>query len=47
MPRGLREWLVKLIGLLLTGAAVSLGVPFWFDVLNKVVNLRSVGKRPD
>jgi hypothetical protein len=33
-------------GWLLTAAAVSLGAPFWFDVLNKASNLRSAGKKP-
>jgi hypothetical protein len=37
----------KLLGLLLTAIAVSLGAPFWFDVLNKIINLRSAGRAPD
>ncbi|MGI8586949.1 MAG: hypothetical protein ACR2M0_04575 [Chloroflexia bacterium] len=36
----------KLIGLLLTALAVSFGAPFWFDLLNKVSNLRS-GTKPN
>jgi hypothetical protein len=40
------DWLTKLIGLLLTALAVTLGAPFWFDLLNRVVNLRSSGRRP-
>jgi hypothetical protein len=35
------EWILKVLGLLLTGLAVSLGAPFWFDVLNKIVVVRS------
>lgn len=35
------EWVLKVLGLLLTGLAVSLGAPFWFDVLNKIVVVRS------
>jgi|GEM_PF-3132846 len=35
-----------LIGLLLTALALSLGAPFWFDMLNKVVNVRAVGRTP-
>jgi hypothetical protein len=27
--------------------AVSMGAQFWFDILNKLVNVRLVGKRPD
>ena len=37
------EWLNKIIGLLLTVLAVSLGAPFWFDVLNRVAKIRSTG----
>jgi hypothetical protein len=36
----------KLLGLLLTALAVSLGAPFWFDLLGRAVNLRSSGKPP-
>jgi hypothetical protein len=35
---------LKLIGLFLTGLAVSLGAPFWFDVLNKFMVVRSTIK---
>jgi hypothetical protein len=35
---------LKLVGLLLTGLAVSLGAPFWFDVLNKFMVVRSTIK---
>jgi hypothetical protein len=27
--------------------AVSLGAPFWFDLLNRLVDLRGAGRRPD
>lgn len=37
----------KLLGWLVTALAISLGAPFWFDILKKVVNLRSSGKKPD
>lgn len=40
-------WIAKLLGLLFTSIAVSLGAPFWFDFLGKVVNLRSSGAPPD
>ena len=40
-------WLgAKLPGLLLTIVAVSLGAPFWFDVLQKFTNVRNAGQRP-
>jgi hypothetical protein len=35
-----------LLGWLLTILAVSLGAPFWFDILNKLINIRSAGKSP-
>lgn len=34
-------------GVLITAAAASLGAPFWFDLLNKLVNLRTAGKSPE
>lgn len=36
-----------LLGFLLTALAASLGAPFWFDVLNRFVNLRNTGKKPE
>jgi hypothetical protein len=47
IPRTGRDWLLKVLGLLLTMGAASLGAPFWFDVLNKIVTIRSVGKAPE
>jgi hypothetical protein len=40
------EWVNKLIGLLLTALAISLGAPFWFDILNKITKIRSTGAEP-
>lgn len=37
-------WLLKILGWLMTVFAISLGAPFWFDLLNKVVGLRSTLK---
>ncbi len=45
--KSLNWWLSKIIGLLLTIGAASLGAPFWFDMLNKFINVRSAGKSPD
>jgi hypothetical protein len=36
-----------LLGWLVTAAAISLGAPFWFDMLNKVINIRSAGRAPE
>lgn len=38
---------VKLLGILFTGFALSLGAPFWFDLLGKFVNIRGNGARPE
>ncbi len=37
----------KLLGFLITALAISLGAPFWFDLLNKLIQLRTTGKKPD
>ena len=41
-------WIVALntFGLLITAVALTLGAPFWFDLLKKVANVRSAGKAP-
>lgn len=40
------DWLVKFMGILITTFAGSLGAPFWFQLLNKIVDLRAAGKQP-
>jgi hypothetical protein len=35
-PKDLSEWLLKIIGLLITGAATSQGSSFWYDILKKI-----------
>ncbi len=47
IPREGKDWFNKIMGLLLTALAISLGAPFWFDLLNKIVSLRSVGISPE
>jgi hypothetical protein len=42
-----RAWIERILGWLLTILAICLGAPFWFDLLNKFVNIRSAGKAPD
>ncbi|HEX8187001.1 MAG TPA: hypothetical protein VF586_01540 [Pyrinomonadaceae bacterium] len=37
-------WLFKLAGLFLTALAISQGAPFWFDLLNKFIVVRSTVK---
>jgi hypothetical protein len=38
--------IVKAIGWLLTGLAISMGASFWFDILNKFINVRYAGRPP-
>lgn len=38
--------LMKLLGFLLTAAAATLGAPFWFDLLGRLVHLRASGVVP-
>jgi hypothetical protein len=33
-------------GWLLSGVAISMGAPFWFDLLGKVMNVRNTGAKP-
>jgi hypothetical protein len=40
-------WLERALGWLLTVGAVSLGAPFWFDTLNRFVNIRAEGRSPE
>lgn len=39
--------LLKILGLTATVIAIMLGAPFWFGVLNKIANIRGVGKKPE
>ena len=43
LPCGAMDWFKTLLGWFITTAAVSLGAPFWFDLLGKVANLRGSG----
>lgn len=37
----------KIVGLLLTAFAISLGAPFWFDLLGKFMRIRGTGEKPE
>ncbi len=43
---GLWQIFIKLLGLIITIGAVSMGAPFWFDMLSKVINIRGAGTPP-
>ncbi|MEG3911810.1 hypothetical protein Q5691_27220 [Microcoleus sp. w1-18aA5] len=36
----------KLFGWILSGVAISMGAAFWFEALNKIINIRNAGKKP-
>ena len=38
-----QDWLIRILGWLITALAISLGAPFWFDILKKIVTIRSSG----
>lgn len=40
VPSG-SDWLTKILGLLVTVFSVSLGAPFWFDLMSKLIRVRS------
>ncbi len=46
-PVDWRALLIKLVGLLLSTAAISLGAPFWFNTLKTLASIRSVGPSTD
>jgi hypothetical protein len=46
VPTDFGGWAIKVLGLIITIAAVSLGAPFWFDTLSKFVNIRGAGTPP-
>jgi hypothetical protein len=43
LPTDFSGWFLKIVGLLATIIAISLGAPFWFDLLNKFMSFRSSG----
>ncbi|TAE50092.1 MAG: hypothetical protein EAZ88_21315, partial [Oscillatoriales cyanobacterium] len=38
--------MAKLFGWMLSGVAISMGAGFWFEALNKIINIRNAGKKP-
>ncbi len=41
-----KGWLMRLLGWLITALAISLGAPFWFDILKKIVTIQGTGSVP-
>jgi hypothetical protein len=46
-PTSFEGWVGKLMGLLITAFAASLGAPFWFGVLGQVMSIRNSGTSPN
>jgi hypothetical protein len=46
VPFNLKNTVEVLVGWLLSAVAISMGAPFWFELLNKVINVRNSGKKP-
>jgi hypothetical protein len=44
LPKTTSGWVAKIMGWLITAVAISLGAPFWFDLLNKFIIVRSTVK---
>ena len=42
-----KTWASRVLGWFLSITAISLGAPFWFDLLNKVMRLRNTGQKPE
>jgi hypothetical protein len=40
-------WLLKIVGLLISGIAAAQGAPFWFDLLKNIIKIRSSGSNPN
>lgn len=46
LPVGYGNWASKIVGLLISILAISLGAPFWFDLLSRVMQVRAAGILP-
>ncbi len=45
-PKDPGGWCAKIVGLLVSAFAISLGAPFWFDLLQRVMRVRLAGIKP-
>ncbi|CAO5174809.1 conserved membrane hypothetical protein [Frankia sp. AiPs1] len=46
VPHSVRGWLLKILGVAVTCFALTAGAPFWFELLGRLVNMRSSGPKP-
>lgn len=47
VPLNVKTLMQAIAGWLLSAIAISMGAPFWFELLNKVINVRNTGKKPE
>ena len=45
VPADFGSWVAKLLGLLVTAFALTLGAPFWFEALGRLVKVRNTGPK--
>lgn len=45
--RNLKSGFRVFIGWIVSGVAISIGAPFWFDALNRIINIRQTGNKPE
>jgi hypothetical protein len=46
VPIGAASWIIKILGLILSVLALSLGAPFWFQALGTIASWRQSGPKP-
>jgi hypothetical protein len=47
VPEGGWDWLLKVVGILLSSGALVFGAPFWFDIVKKLGSPRGAGPAPE
>lgn len=47
LPVGFLQWFYKIIGLFITILAISMGAPFWFDMLKKLTSIQGNVQRKE
>jgi hypothetical protein len=46
LPSSADDWLLKILGWVISTLALLMGAPFWFDLLGRLVNMRDSGPKP-
>ena len=46
LKKNIDSYLLKILGWIITIFALSLGAPFWFKILSKLINIRNTGEPP-